>query len=176
MSDLHIVQVRPEDLASLRAVSLRTFVDTFAHLNTPENMAKYVAERLSLEQLGQELADSNSAFYFAELSGQRIGYLKVNYGAAQTDLREADSLEIERIYVVQEWLGKGVAQALLAHAETLARASGMRSIWLAVWEENPRAIRFYEKSGFVTFDKHIFVLGDDAQTDYMMRLDLRPQA
>jgi GNAT superfamily N-acetyltransferase len=176
MPDLHIVQVRPEDLASLRAISLHTFVATFAHLNTPENMAKYVAERLSLNQLGQELADPNSAFYFAELAGQRIGYLKVNYGAAQTDLQELDSLEIERIYVVQEWLGKGVAQALLAHAEALARKAGMQSIWLAVWEENPRAIRFYEKSGFVTFDKHIFVLGDDAQTDWMMRLDLRDPA
>ncbi len=176
MPDLRITAVRPEDLASLRDISIRTFVATFAHLNTPENMAKYLSERLSLAQLGTELANPHSAFYFAELEGTRIGYLKLNYGPAQTDLQEADSLEIERIYVVEEWLGKGIAQALLAHAVKVAQQAGMRSIWLAVWEENPRAIRFYEKSGFVTFDKHIFVLGDDAQSDLMRRLDLRERA
>ena len=43
-------------------------------------------------------------------------------------------------------------------------------VWLGVWEENPRAISFYLKNGFVAFDKHIFKLGDDEQTDIMMKL------
>ncbi|MNF16430.1 Protease synthase and sporulation negative regulatory protein PAI 1 [compost metagenome] len=42
-------------------------------------------------------------------------------------------------------------------------------IWLGVWEENKRALRFYEKNGFTVFDKHIFRLGNDEQTDLMMK-------
>jgi GNAT superfamily N-acetyltransferase len=54
----------------------------------------------------------------------------------------------------------------------VAKENSVKFIWLGVWEHNPRAIRFYEKNQFVVFDKHIFMLGDDAQTDLMMRREI----
>lgn len=172
MSALTIKKVQLADAASLQAISLRTFVDTFAALNTPENMAKYVSERLSLAQIQAELAQPHSEFYFAMQDGSPIGYLKLNRGPAQTEPQGDDAVEIERIYIVQEYLGKGVAQELFAFALERARQVDARILWLAVWEENPRAIRFYEKCGFVEFGRHTFILGDDAQTDLMLRIDL----
>jgi diamine N-acetyltransferase len=173
MSDLSIEKVQLQDAARLQAISLRTFVDTFAALNTPENMAKYVSERLSLAQMQAELANPDSEFYFAIQDGSPIGYLKLNRGTAQTEPQGDDAAEIERIYVVQEYLGKGVAQELFAFALQRAKQVDARVLWLAVWEENPRAIRFYEKCGFVEFGRHTFILGDDAQTDLMLRMDLQ---
>jgi ribosomal protein S18 acetylase RimI-like enzyme len=96
----------------------------------------------------------------------------MNFSAAQTELKENQSAEIERIYVLKACHGSGVGQLLLDKALDLARQNKLRYVWLGVWEQNPRAISFYRKNGFVEFDRHIFRLGDDEQTDWMMRLDL----
>ena len=83
-----------------------------------------------------------------------------------------NAMEIERIYVLSSFHGKKVGQFLYEHAIQIARDKNVRFVWLGVWEENPRAIQFYKKNGFVEFDKHIFKLGDDLQTDIMMKLVL----
>jgi ribosomal protein S18 acetylase RimI-like enzyme len=165
--------ISPDDLYRLRDISERTFRDTFAEGNTEANLNKYLAEKFSLEVLAAELANPDSRFYFAELDEEPIGYLKLNFGKAQTEIRDEDGVEIERIYVVKEYLGARVGQLLYEKALKVATEAHARFIWLGVWEENKRAIRFYEKNGFIEFDRHIFVLGDDHQTDIMMKLDLQ---
>ncbi|MBP7822091.1 MAG: GNAT family N-acetyltransferase, partial [Saprospiraceae bacterium] len=101
-----------------------------------------------------------------------IGYLKLNFGSSQTELQDEKALEIERIYVSKEYHGKSVGQLLYDMAIQIAKQKNADYVWLGVWEENPRAINFYKKNGFVAFDKHIFKLGDDEQTDIMMKLKL----
>ena len=91
---------------------------------------------------------------------------------AQTELKENIGLEIERIYVLKEFHGKNVGQILYDTAFEVAKRINAEYLWLGVWEHNPRAINFYKKNGFVEFDKHIFKLGDDEQTDIMMKLKL----
>ncbi|MNE41268.1 Protease synthase and sporulation negative regulatory protein PAI 1 [compost metagenome] len=81
-------------------------------------------------------------------------------------------MEIERIYVLRAFHGKKVGQILYEKALQIAEVLGLSFIWLGVWEKNLRAIQFYEKNGFVAFDKHIFKLGDDEQTDIMMKKEL----
>ena len=98
-----------------------------------------------------------------------MGYLKLNGGNSQTELKDERTLEIERIYVLSSWYGKQVGQLLYNKAIEVALELNADYIWLGVWEENQRAIRFYERNGFVAFDKHIFRLGDDEQTDIMMK-------
>ncbi|SMG52036.1 GNAT family N-acetyltransferase, partial [Sphingobacterium psychroaquaticum] len=102
-----------------------------------------------------------------------IGYLKINFGQSQTELKDEKALEIERIYVLKEYHGKNVGQVLYQKAMEIAKEKKADYVWLGVWEENPRAISFYKKNGFVEFDKHIFKLGDDEQTDIIMKLKMR---
>jgi ribosomal protein S18 acetylase RimI-like enzyme len=102
-----------------------------------------------------------------------IGYLKLNMGGSQTELKDNDALEIERIYVLKDFHGKKVGQLLFDKAITIAKEQQVAYVWLGVWEENKRALQFYTKNGFVEFDQHIFVLGDEAQTDIMMKLELK---
>ena len=97
---------------------------------------------------------------------------KINFGQSQTELQDDTALEIERIYVLKEFHGKKVGQVLYEKAIEIAKQKNAHYVWLGVWEENPRAISFYKKNGFVEFDKHIFKLGDDEQTDIMMKLKL----
>ena len=172
MTNIEIVKANLNDLENLQIISKITFFETFSAVNKAEDMAKYLNENLSLDKLNIELSDSNSVFYVAISKNKTIGYLKLNFGAAQTELKNEQSLEIERIYVLKEFQGKNIGQLLYDKAIQIAKEKNVNYVWLGVWEENLRAINFYKKNGFVAFDKHIFKLGDDEQTDIMMKLEL----
>ncbi|SEB39124.1 hypothetical protein SAMN04489761_0388 [Tenacibaculum sp. MAR_2009_124] len=169
---MKIKKVNIRDIEKLKEIGKRTFFETFASDNSEENMKEYLKNAFSTEKLKEEVSTPNTQFYFAQLNGNIIGYLKINFQQSQTEIKDKNALEIERIYVLQEFHGKQVGQLLYEKAFELAEEKRVEYIWLGVWEKNPRAIRFYEKNGFVTFDKHIFTLGNDEQTDIMMKLKL----
>ena len=161
-----------EDIDLLLEMGKTTFSQTFAANNTPENMAAYMNRAFTHEKLKSELENPNSEFYLVRIDEKAIGYLKINTASAQTEPQPHDTLEIERIYVLEDFYGHGIGLKLLEKAITIAREKHLKSIWLGVWEQNHRALRFYEKNGFQVFDKHIFKMGTDDQTDLMMRLSL----
>lgn len=172
MESITIRKVTLDDIDQLQKISRQTFYETFSAANTEENMRNYLEEGFSSQKLIAGLNDNNSEFYFAILDNKVIGYLKLNFGQSQTELQDDKALEIERIYVSKEFQGKKVGQILYDKAIQIAKQNKADYVWLGVWEENPRAIAFYKKNGFVEFDKHIFKLGDDEQTDIMMKLKL----
>lgn len=169
MNTLKITKATLDDIVKLQDIGRQTFSETFAEVNSEENMAKYLEESFAAEKLASELKNESSYFYLAELDKKVIGYLKLNTGEAQTEKQEKNALEIERIYVAKEFHGKKVAQALYAQALQIAEEINASFIWLGVWEKNFRAVSFYSKNGFEQFDTHIFRLGDDEQTDLMMK-------
>lgn len=168
-----IKKIGIQNIEQLQAIGRQTFTETFADSNSAEDMAKYLEEAYAHEKLSSELNDPNSEFYLATLEHEVIGYLKLNFGDSQTELKDNKALEIERIYVAKAFHGQKLGQLLYDKAIEVAKEKKVDYIWLGVWEENHRAIQFYTKNGFVAFDKHIFVLGNDAQTDIMMKLDLK---
>ena len=170
---LCIVPATADDINVLQTISRLTFSAAFAHQNTEENMQIYLEKNLSKEQLLKELATQGTEFFLAYDDEQVIGYLKLNQGAAQTDLQEAKSIEVERIYVLPDYYSKGLGKQLLDFALAIARKRKAEFIWLGVWEHNQRAIRFYQKNGFAEFAKHAFMLGNDKQTDLLMRRGLQ---
>lgn len=169
METIQVKKVSINDIEELRKIGIQTFLDTFGASNSDENMAKYLEEGFSLEKLTNELNNKNSDFFFAMIGNDIIGYLKLNIGQSQTELLYEKALEIERIYVLKEYHGKKVGQILYDKAFQIAILKNVDFIWLGVWEENPRAIHFYKKNGFVEFDMHIFKLGEDEQMDIMMK-------
>lgn len=173
MENIRIRKVTLTDIKELQEIGRQTFFETFSAGNTKENMKKYLDEGFSVEKLTAELNDPNAEFYFATLDNKVIGYLKLNFGHSQTELQDDKAVEIERIYVSKEFHGKKVGQLLYEKAMQIAHEKNADYVWLGVWEENPRAIAFYKKNGFVEFDKHIFKLGDDEQTDIMMKMQLK---
>ncbi|WP_423148361.1 GNAT family N-acetyltransferase [Rubrolithibacter danxiaensis] len=172
MNNIEIKKATVTHLDELQNIGRHTFYETFSAANTEENMKKYLDEGFSDAKLTAELTDTNSAFYFAMLANKVIGYLKLNFGLSQTELQDDNAVEIERIYVLKEFHGKKVGQLLYEKAIDIARQKNADYVWLGVWEENVRAIKFYRKNGFVAFDKHIFLLGNEEQTDIMMKLNL----
>ena len=170
MSSLHLIPVGINAVHQLREISCSTFFQTFQEHNKADDMEAYLTSSFSVEKLTHELNNPNTEFYFAKNEDNIVGYLKVNIGEAQTEHINLNAFEIERIYVDKAYLGKKVGQLLFNKAIELAKSKNVAYVWLGVWEENHRALAFYEKNGFIPFDKHVFMLGNDAQTDIMMKL------
>lgn len=172
MNTIEIRKATVSDLETIQKISIQTFIETFAAVNTPENIANYIKDSLNTEQLTAELNNANSQFYVAYSDTEVVGYLKINFGDAQTETINENALEVQRIYVLQNFHGKNIGQLLLDEVSKITKSTGVDSIWLGVWEENHRALRFYTKNGFVVFDKHVFIMGNDEQTDLLMRFQI----
>ena len=166
---MRITSLTVSDVSILRGIARDTFIETFSEANKAEDMERYLTENFSEEQLARELSNPDSFFYVAEVNGHVVGYLKLNTAHAQTEPQAADALEIERIYVLSSYHGHGVGQALYHHAMSVAEDRKASYVWLGVWEHNHRALRFYEKNGFIAFGTHIFQLGNDQETDILMK-------
>ncbi len=173
MTSVTINKASLEDLEIIQTLGIQTFSETFAENNTEEAMKMYLEESFNTGKLQSELNNADSIFYITWEEDNPVGYLKVNSGKAQTELQDDTSLEIERIYVKKSHHGKKVGQLLYNQALETAQNLKKSYLWLGVWEENLRALNFYEKNGFVVFDKHIFRLGEEEQTDLMMKKILK---
>lgn len=172
MSALELLECTIEHLDYIVEVAKTTFYEAFAEQNAEENIRAYMDSAFHENKLLQELQNPNSIFYLALLNEEIVGYLKLNFEDAQTGLKDNKAVEIERIYVRKEHFGTGIAQALFAKAMAIAQKNRLHYIWLGVWEHNQRAIAFYKKQGFKQFGTHAFTLGQEVQTDILMRLDL----
>lgn len=170
--DYHIYEIDQYHLVALKNIAIRTFDETFATTNSRENMEDYFTRCFNEQVLREELRNPESWWFFIESNGTLAGYLKVNVGRAQTELREDDGFEVERIYVLKEFYGSGAGAALMEHAIEQGRGKGKKYLWLGVHEENYRALRFYEKYGLQEFDDHTFMMGKQPQRDVLLRMEL----
>ncbi|MFO8068618.1 MAG: GNAT family N-acetyltransferase [Alkalibacterium sp.] len=172
MKNYKIKKAGLDDLLEIKRISEETFVETFSAENTKEDIESYLKENLSLEKVASEMENLASVFYCVKYNGEITAYMKLNYDEAQTERGHSNSLEIQRIYVLNEYKNNSIGKHLIRRAVEVGKSRQLAYIWLGVWEKNVSAIKFYEKQGFVTYDKHVFKLGDDEQIDYLMKLDL----
>jgi len=168
-SPIHIRRATSVDDVLLAELGARTFYDTFASDNTPENMAAYLAYAFSPEKQSAELADPHSIFLIAEIGESPAGYSRLHLGPPPAVIPGAHPIEIVRFYADKAWIGRGVGPGLMQACLEVARQLGCDSIWLDVWERNPRAIAFYRKWGFEVIGEQIFQLGNDPQRDLLMQ-------
>ena len=161
-----------EDIEKIKYISEKTFYETFSGENTEEDMENYLKENFSYEQVESEIKNNYSKFYIVEDNKEVAAYMKLNFDKAQTEKAHINTLEVQRIYVLQEYKSKHIGKGLIEKAIEIGRDNHLNYIWLGVWENNINAIKFYEKQGFEKFDTHIFKLGEDEQIDNLMRLIL----
>ena len=171
MSDTVHVTIRranSDDARLLAELGARTFQETFAADNTVDDMASYLALHFSVAQQTTELAHPASTFLIAEVDGQPAGYAKLHAGEPPNDIEGANAIELVRLYVSHEWLGRGVGEALMRACLDEGQKTGHETLWLGVWERNARAQAFYRKWNFRAVGEHMFQLGADMQRDILM--------
>jgi ribosomal protein S18 acetylase RimI-like enzyme len=172
IAEINIRLATTADATLVADFSRETFTDSFAVYNTPANMDKFMNGPFSRERLMAETSDPDNIFLLAEQEGEIIGYVKMRKSEHTKEMPSAKAIEIARIYVAQRAIGKGVGKMLMEAAIQKAFEENKEILWLGVWEHNQRAIEFYTKYGFEQFGNHIFMLGDDAQTDLLMKMQI----
>ncbi len=164
----------PDDAAALSALAARTFQDTYAAFNTPANMAAHLAATFSPEQQRAEIEASDTMIIVAQRDEALIAYAHVARAIVPPQVGDAQALEIKRFYVDRAWHGCGVAQRLMTKTILSAAERGAATVWLTVWNQNPRAIAFYRKVGFRDVGEYPFRLGNEIQTDILMARETTP--
>jgi len=168
MSSISIKYAEPSDAELIADISRQTFYDTFAAVNTKEDMEKFMNEQFSRESLIKEVGAPGNLFLLAYDGNEPLGYVRIREGEKRSEFNNFSSIEIARIYAIQQSIGKGVGKALMEECLRIATEMNRDIIWLGVWEKNFRAIEFYRKWGFEKFAEHDFILGNDVQTDWLM--------
>ena len=161
-----------KDIDTLVSLGIKTFRDTFDEFNTPENMILYINKTFTRKIIEQEMKQPGTVFFLAFDGRKAAGYAKIKASSAPGEHNQPPALEIERLYAHKEYVGKRVGHLLMQTCLTFAKKKGCPMLWLGVWENNARAISFYEKNGFARFGNHTFMLGNDAQTDWLMKREL----
>ena len=166
---IQIQLATPQHSAALARLACQTFVDAFGKDNNEADLKAYVDEAFREDTLKRELADPAAAFYLAVAGNEWLGYAKLRRGALPDQLTERSAVELQRIYVHQHALGQGIGAQLMQTAIDYAQQHKYKALWLGVWERNPSAIAFYQRWGFTQFGTHTFMIGQDAQTDWLMQ-------
>ena len=156
----------------LQAISIETYRDTFIDSNSEEIMQNYLDSCLNKATIEAEFNQLGSVFYFIYHEDEVAGFIKLNEAIAQTDINDRQSLEIERLYIRKVFFRKGFGNLLMDFACDLAKNSNKKYVWLGVWENNTRALAFYQKTGFVKVGEHPFDMGGDIQTDFVLKKTL----
>ena len=168
MSSIRIKYAEIPDAELIADMSRQTFYDTFAAVNTKEDMDKFMNEQFNRETLIKEVGAPGNLFLLAYDGEEPLGYVRIREGERHSEFENQTSIEIARIYATKSSIGKGVGKALMQECIRIAKEMKRDIIWLGVWEKNDRAIEFYRKWGFEKFAEHDFVLGDNVQTDWLM--------
>ncbi len=160
----------PGDAELLADLGWRTFYQAFAAYNKPEDMEAFKPTMYTPELQAAELTDPNTEFIIAEVAGKAVAYLKLYSGAAPAAIQAKNPLQVNRLYILEEHTGKGLGDKLMQLSLEQAKQNGHDVVWLTVWEQNARALRFYHKYGFREAGELEFILGQDVQRDlYMQR-------
>ena len=168
-----IRKVEIADVEVLAKLAKQTFRETFAHDNMEEQLQEYFEETYNLRVLSTELENPESETYFIMHEEEIAGFLKVNWGNAQTERELENAFEIQRLYVLQTFQGFGLGKQLFEFALEHAEKNGFSWAWLGVWEHNTKAQAFYNQYGFEKFSQHRFMVGQKVDTDWLLKKKLR---
>jgi ribosomal protein S18 acetylase RimI-like enzyme len=169
MQDMQIRRAEPGDVVLLVELGRRTFYETFREFNTEEDMNLFMEENLTTAVLKEEMKEEGAVFFLVYWEGKAVGFTKVRVGHEPPELAGTRVLEVERLYVDKDYQGKKIGLRLMENNMQYGLRNGYSVIWLGVWEHNTKAIRFYENRNFTAFGSHSFRLGNDLQTDILMK-------
>jgi ribosomal protein S18 acetylase RimI-like enzyme len=164
-----IRELTPGDIPALRELAIRIYRDTFSHQNSEENMEAFLQKDYSEQSFQREFAEEGSQYFFASDNGIPVAYLRLRHSNEAEQHLGPNTIELHRLYVDINYQGRKIGDLLMDFALQQAALQKVDWIWLGVWEHNLRAQRFYDRWGFTRFGEHIFQMGEDAQTDWLLK-------
>jgi ribosomal protein S18 acetylase RimI-like enzyme len=170
--NIYIAQADSSQAGLIAELARKTFIETYGDLSNPDNLQLYVDSHFTPEQIASELANPAFRFYIAWINNTAVGFTKIRKDRQPKGITGKKCMEIERIYVLQEFQGFSIGKELMKLVKQIAKEEGDQVIWLQVWQQNEKAIQFYRKSGFVVYETHTFDFGNEIHQDFLLRFDL----
>ncbi len=161
-----------DQVETLQRIAHATFLAAYSGQIEEAEMRDYLVQTHSIEALSAELSDPEVRYYFVLQGLELAGFVMLRQNRSHPELGNGKATLLNRIYLLPEYWGAGIARSMMEFCEDFARRDGSRWLWLQVWQENKRAIRFYEKCGFAHFGFMDFHLGDVVHSDWVMRKEL----
>jgi len=169
---IRIRKAKIEEVPAVRELAIEVYNDTFAEHNTPENLEAFFKDTYDLEKFNKEFYEADAVLYVALDDLKIIGFLRLRKSNEVDEYLGTNHLELQRLYIHSDYHGSAVSKMFMEEALAYAKKKKYEWIWLGVWEKNFRAQKFYSKWGFERFSEHIFQMGDDPQTDWLMKKKL----
>ena len=171
MEEIIIQRATETDAALIADLSRETFCESFSQFNTVSDLDKFLTIQFNKEKLMAQVSEKGNLFLLAYVGETPAGYVFLKEGS-HSDLSTSNAIEISRFYARTSFIGKGVGKAMMKASIQLSREINKQILWLGTWKYNQRAVRFYASFGFEKFGEQDFLLGDDVQRDWVMKLDL----
>jgi diamine N-acetyltransferase len=161
-----------EEVPAVRELAIEVYTDTFAEHNTRENLEAFFKDAYTLEKFEKEFHEPNTVLYVGLDDLKIVGFLRLRQSHEVNNFLGNNHIELQRLYIHRDYHGSTVAKMFMEEALNYAKAKKHEWMWLGVWEKNFRAQKFYAKWGFERFSEHVFQMGDDPQTDWLMKRKL----
>lgn len=170
MSDSLLIRAASvDDAVLLSYLSTVTFYETYEQSTPSRILSDYVELYFSERIILKEIVSQSSRYFIAFEKDEPAGYVKIGSSVQPVKIENHLNFEVERIYILQQFQGKGIGKKLLDLCEQTAADEKIPLIWLSVWIENKRAVEFYKRCGFEIFDTVDFYLMDQVYDDYLMK-------
>jgi ribosomal protein S18 acetylase RimI-like enzyme len=164
-----ITKATENDIETISSIGAQTFTDAYAANNTKEDLEEYISKSFSKAKIEEELNNPNTGYYLCYDDITAIGYSKLNFNTPCEAFAGDNVTELQRIYVLKEYYNKKAGKELMHHALALCKALAYDYLWLGVWKENHRALKFYASWGFETIGERGFMVGSKGYEDYYLR-------
>jgi ribosomal protein S18 acetylase RimI-like enzyme len=170
---VHIRKATDEDCTAIAALGKKTFTETYSETGNNAVVQEYIEKKLSAENIREELDDPRACFYIGFVNDEPVAFARLRYDRIAKGLTGRKAIEIEHLYVLKAYQGFKVGKEMMEKCKQAAIRKKFDTIWLRVWQQNHRAIRFYLTAGFVVYETEQFSYGSNMpQDDFLMRLDL----
>ena len=167
-----IIRATLADAPLLAALGKRTFIESHGHSASQEDIDGYVKEKYTIDAMETELSDAQNVYHIIYYNEEPAGFSKIILNVSHSNIPQANVTKLERIYMLKQFYGLQVGQALLQFNIQLSKEQNQAGMWLFVWTENPRALRFYKKAGFKVIGSHDFALTENhSNPNYQMLLE-----
>ena len=155
-----IIKATPADAPLLAVIGKPAFIEAHGHSASEEVINNYVKEKFSEEAFNADLTFPEHIFHIISHNGQPAGYSKIVLNEAHPEISISNIAKLERLYLLKAFYGANLGAALFRFNVDLSKQQGQEGMWLYVWKENRRAIRFYEKNGFKAIGSYDFKLSE----------------
>ncbi len=160
-----------EDAKNIASLAVQVWLDTYAVEGIRDTFSEYIWSELTPENFSEKIENDKREIFLLWENEHLIGFAEMNYDSHQTKSSKDDA-EIDKLYIQENFCGKGLGKELINHIRKECKVRGVKEVWLSVYENNRRAIGFYEKVGFTETGELFFRMGDEKHRNLILALSM----